>query len=120
MGRRTIRVINQTPSGKIFKCFKCDKIHIEFKNLYFTFSDEEYESFKEYFLNFNGEYWHNIRKNSACRRKIVIPVGHKNLTTLFHLEEIRELKSLFLNSNLRNKEPDLISFADIGINISMN
>lgn len=120
MEKSKIKIINQTQSGKIFKCRFCDKIHIEFKNLYFTFTKEEYNNFKNYFLDFDENYWESIRKNSTCKRKIMVPVGHKNISLLFNSEEIKEFKHLFSPDTFKKKNPDIISFANLEIKFSMN
>ncbi len=110
------KVLSQSVFGKIFICPSCNKIHVEFKNLYFSFTNTEYESFANYFINFDVQYWmeHSIHyKNNG---KILIPVGHKNIATLFTPSEIDELKSLFLAAS--PKKP-VSQYLDLGNGIQV-
>jgi len=74
-----------TKNGRVFKCKNCKAIHIEYKNLNFNFNKKQYDHFRNY-----------IAKNqtSLYRKKIVIPIGHKNFNVLLNKEELNELKDL--------------------------
>jgi hypothetical protein len=87
-------IINQTDNGKVFRCPSCNKIHIEYKNLEFLFDHTEYKFFCDYFKNLNGEYWENLNAESIYKRKIIIPIGHKNIRILLFSCELDELKCL--------------------------
>ena len=89
------KTINQTENGKIFRCPDCNKIHIEYKNLNFSLNDKEYESFVNYFKELDGQYWEKINSNVPYRRKIIVPIGHKNVNILLNNTELQELKKLF-------------------------
>ncbi|PCH71323.1 MAG: hypothetical protein COC06_01420 [Bacteroidales bacterium] len=91
-------VMNQTENGKIFRCSGCSKIHIEYKNLNFNFDDEEYKNFANYFMELDGPYWENVNIHVHFRKKIIVPVGHKNLNMLLDNSELQELKQLFSKS----------------------
>ncbi len=56
---RNIRpiIIQKTNNGKVFKCFKCNLIHVEFKNINLNFTDSQYKYFVEYIMKINGEEW---------------------------------------------------------------
>lgn len=94
---RNMKVLSQTENGRIFKCTSCNKIHIEYKNLEFLFDDDEYEFFREYFRELDGEYWENINSDSVYRRKIIVPVGHKNIRMLLFNNELEEIKILLFD-----------------------
>ena len=100
--------IYQTKNGRIFRCASCDKIHIEFNNINFNFNDKEFEHFANYFDDLDGEYWEIANFQVNYRRKIIIPVGHKNINFLLNKEELKELKSLLANANINNKPLKLI------------
>ncbi|TKG95741.1 hypothetical protein EYV94_05455 [Puteibacter caeruleilacunae] len=114
------KILNETKSGKLFRCLSCDKIHIEFQNLYFTFNNEEYKKFKEYFLELDGEYWEDVNKNVICRRRIMVPIGHQRLILLFNNEEIRELKKLFSYDLRFGNLLSMISYSSIDAKVSKN
>jgi hypothetical protein len=92
-------ILSETENGKIFKCDTCNKIHIEFKNFEFLFNQNEYKFFRKYFDEFDGEYWESINSNSVYERKIIVPIGHKNVRMLLSLTELEELKFLLLHRN---------------------
>ena len=89
------KVSNKTENGKVFKCSKCDAIHIEFNNLNFNFSEKQYKHFANYILKLDGNEWEYKNRNSHYRRKIIIPIGHKNVNILLNNAELQELKQLF-------------------------
>lgn len=89
------RIMNQTENGKVFRCSACNKIHIEYKNLNFNFNEEEYENFSSYFMELDGHYWESVNSQVSFRKKIIVPVGHKNLKVLLNNSELEELKILF-------------------------
>lgn len=105
------KILSKTPNGKIIKCSSCDKYHVEFSNLLFTFNKEEFLHFKDYFLNFDASYWEGMNTNLIYSRKITIPVGHKNITTLFNKLEIEELKQLFSPQKMRSNDNASINFS---------
>lgn len=96
-------IIQKTNNGKIFKCFKCNLIHIEFKNINFNFTDSQYKHFVEYIMKVNGKEWEYRNRDTSYSRKILIPIGYQNINILFNNEELIEFKCLLdmyqLNSN---------------------
>ncbi len=93
------KIIRKTQHGKIFKCDKCAKIHIEFNNLSFNFDNTEFKQFANYFKKLNGPYWEKQNKDTIYRRKIFVPIGHKNVTFLLNNEELQEFKLLLNGHN---------------------
>ena len=87
--------INKTQNGQVFKCDKCNLIHIEYKNLNFNFSVEQFDHFAEYLTKIDGKFWENKNKTSQFKRKIIIPIGHQSFRVLLSKEELDELKQLF-------------------------
>lgn len=101
-----MNIIRQSPSGRVFRCSSCTKIHIEFKNINLNFSASEYDHFRTYINELDTEYWSRANASSPYRRKIILPVGHRNVNLLFDLVEIEDLRYLLngsiLNSSIRN------------------
>jgi hypothetical protein len=113
-------MLSQTPNGMIFKCQTCDRLHIEYKNLNFNFTKKEFDFFRKYFLSLDAEYWENVNRQSFYKRKIMVPIGHKNFTALFSSEEISEIKILFGRSTHQQGENDFLNFDAIEGNLSLN
>ena len=88
-------LINKTINGQIFKCDSCEAIHIEYKNLSFNFSVQQFDNFADYLSKLDGKKWEEKNKNSSYKRKIIIPIGHKSFNVLLNNEELQELNSLF-------------------------
>jgi hypothetical protein len=105
-----IDIISETENGRVFKCADCSKIHIEFKNLSFNFNDKEYKYFTNYLRTLNGQYWEYININSGYRRKIFIPIGHKNFHFLLNNHELTEFQRLF--SKKEKKKPGVVSMSN--------
>lgn len=91
------KIFNETENGKVFKCSKCNAIHIEFNNLNFNFSEKQYKHFVDYILKLDADEWEYKNRNSHYRRKILIPIGHSNVNVLLNKKELQELKYLFSN-----------------------
>jgi hypothetical protein len=120
MRTKNIDIIRQSPNGKVFKCPSCDKLHIEYKNLSFAFSDNEFNDFRDYFLRLQPEKWEYLNKDSCMGRKIMIPIGHRNVTSIFHVHEIYELKSLLGGVKKRHHPFEFIKLAHVEAPLSLN
>ena len=77
-----IQLIGKSLNGKVFRCDKCNAIHIEFKTLGFNFSKKQFRSFVESILELNGAEWEKRNKDSYFSRKIMIPTGQNNINIL--------------------------------------
>ena len=66
-----MEILIETQNGKIFKCAKCDAIHVEYKNLNFNFKEEDFWKFAHYLQNLDGEEWTLRNKTSNFKRKIM-------------------------------------------------
>jgi hypothetical protein len=95
-----IKTLARSRSGKVFRCLSCRRIHVEFNNFYFTFTDEQFSKFRDYFLELDVAYLEGESIQSPCNRKIMIPFESCGFHALFHPEEIRELQ--FLLSGKQN------------------
>jgi hypothetical protein len=113
-------IISISTHGRIMKCISCNKYHIEFNNLLFSFSENEYNKFRNYFLEFDVDYWEDRNKDVVYQRKIIVPVGHKNISTLFNKEEIIELKQLFSNKKQMHQHVSRDLFSTLMLSICQN
>ncbi len=114
-----MEVLSRTKNGQVYICNRCNKIHIEYSNLNFNFSQKEFKEFADYIINLNGAYWEEKNKHTPFKRKIIIPIGHKNFNVLLTLTELNEMKSLFrfLGEIIKHSE---IRFKDIDYIIHKN
>ncbi|MBI9067382.1 MAG: hypothetical protein JEZ09_08830 [Salinivirgaceae bacterium] len=113
-------IINETKNGKVFICKSCKKIHVEFNNLNFNFTKEEFYHFSRYISQVNGEYWEKVNTDSTYRRKILIPLDHKNLNLLLNKEELEEMKILLKSAPLKQKQMKLLAYSMINFQTFYN
>lgn len=90
-----VHIINKTHYGLVFRCLRCSKIHVEFKNLNFNFSEREYNHFVAYINNLDGCFWEMQNATSVFARKIRIPLSDVNsFCFLLNTEELFQLREL--------------------------
>lgn len=114
------RTIKCTENGKTFRCSTCNKIHIQFKNLNFTFSDKEYKSFVDYISNLYHEYWEYKTQEPNHKRKIVLHIGHRNVNILLNYNELQELNQLFNNTYQGADQNTVFGIKDMDITLFLN
>ena len=88
-----VHIIKETKQGKVFKCSSCNKIHIEFGNLNFNFSEYQYKIFSEYISNLDGDFYEKHNARSFLTRKIRIPLGSSGFCFLLSGDELKQLKN---------------------------
>lgn len=93
------KILSHTLNGRVFRCAKCNKTHIEFKNLNFNFNHQEYRSFVDYILMLDGPLSEYKNRNASYTRKIVLDIGHRNFNMLLNIDELNELKRLLKGEN---------------------
>ncbi len=120
MHQCSTQILSKTLNGKIFICKTCDKIHIEFNNLNFVFAPEEFKFFRNYFKNLNEHHWKKVNEKSQYDRKIMIPIGHRNFTMLFHVEEIQEMRQLLGNYDKKTSSQQLLQFKSLSTVFELN
>ncbi|RKD91840.1 DUF6686 family protein [Mangrovibacterium diazotrophicum] len=113
-------IINQTINGRIYKCSECNKIHVDYKNLNFSFNQKEYNNFQTYIQNLDGKYWVKKNEDHSGERKILIPINHPNLIMSFSLEELYELKELLVANLFPPQKLRLIKPRTVELHISKN
>ncbi|MCT4613344.1 MAG: hypothetical protein N4A49_00550 [Marinifilaceae bacterium] len=89
-----MKILSQTKKGKVFNCSKCDALHVEYLNLNFNLTAEEYFDFAKYIDDIDGKKWEKTNGKSCFKRKIIIPIGNKKFNLLLNNEELIELKCL--------------------------
>lgn len=95
----SLKIYSQTQNGRIFKCPNCTMIHFEFQNLNFNFNSiKEMEYTANYFFRLEAKLWETKNSGSFFRRKIFVPIGHKNFHILLNSQEALEIKKLFFIS----------------------
>lgn len=90
-----IKLLARVKSGALSKCFKCNTYYLQFNNLYFTFSQHEFNAFKEYLLNIEFENQSQLNCSTNHIRKIAIQSRYQNLLLIFSQQELKELLLLF-------------------------
>lgn len=77
-------------------------------------------SLETIFLKLDAAKWEHVNRNTIYKRKVMVPIGHRNFTAMFNAYEISEFKSLFNNISKRNNEFELIKFRKIEAQLSVN
>ncbi len=91
----SVKTLSKTKSGELYLCEHCESYHLEFNNIYFEFTEEQFYQFKSYVLAIEVEYWEHKYACGRVKRKVPIPTMHPNLVLMFNRHEIFELIDLF-------------------------
>ena len=51
-----IKTLSKTSQGELSLCKNCKHFHLEFNNIYFEFTVNEFKQFKQFILNFEGNF----------------------------------------------------------------
>jgi|TARA_B100000809_G_scaffold266618_1_gene330297 hypothetical protein len=92
---KKIKTLSKTKSGELYLCDQCEVFHLEFNNIYFEFTEEQFLYFKNYLLCIEVEYWEHKYACGRVKKKIPIPTTQANLVLMFNRQEIFELIDLF-------------------------
>ena len=114
------KVINQTANGCVFICPSCDKVHVEFQNFLFLFDEKEYNNFCSCFLRMDGEYYEHANARMNSKRKIIVPIGHRNASMVLNSKELGELQTLLSGKCHNLCEAFFLSTREIGIPMGSN
>lgn len=90
-----MKILKTTTNGKIFTCGKCNAIHIEYKNINFNLSKDQFLEYAKYLNKLNGSEWEEANQSSPLTRKIIIPTQDTHISLLLNNQELNELKKLF-------------------------
>jgi len=114
------RVISQTTNGRVFICPNCEKIHIEFNNFLFSFNNDEFGYFKSCFERIDACYYEKMNTNIAYKRKIIVPIGHRNVSMMLNKKELKELQVLLTKRAEPKGQSFFLSTQEIGIAMGAN
>lgn len=64
-------ILSKTKNGQVYICNKCSKIHIEYGNLNFNFTKQEFDDFADYILTLDGAYWEEKIKRHPFPEKLL-------------------------------------------------
>lgn len=112
--------ISKSQNGQIFKCDKCNLIHIEYKNLNFNFTLKQFNDFANYLAKIYGVKWEEKNKNTRFRRKIVIPIGHQSFRVLLTNDELEELKKLFIIKSKKTEISQNLNILNMNFTLTLN
>lgn len=87
-------ILKQTSNGFISFCTKCNAYHLEFGNLFFKFTEDEFQHFCRYISSIDGEYYQNQNRELRNARKIFLRMPVQGFFCTLHPEELAELKRL--------------------------
>ncbi len=117
---KMVDIIKKTKNGKVFTCSACNKVHVEFNNLCFNFSRKEYERFRDYFVDLDGDFWECENSESVLNRKIIIPTGHNSMNFIVNITELNELKVLLSNERNFKANLKMVTLSELCQNVSVN
>ncbi len=112
------KIINQSPNGRVFICSQCDKVHIEFNNFLFSFNQDEYRYFTSCITRIDGCYYERVNSGRQSKRKIIVPIGHRNASMMLNREELKELQKLLSGRPLSGFQ--MITSKQIGVKLTSN
>lgn len=90
-----ITILNMTTNGIISKKQYFDEYHIVYKNLNFTLTLKDYQTFVNYILDLKDVFDDHKTKKSYGSQEMEIPTGNNSLKLTLTYNELRELKDLF-------------------------
>lgn len=111
-----LKIINRTSNGLLLFCPKNDLYQLSFNNLTFNLNSLEMDTFLNYLIKVDCDYWENEYRNSIYEKKIPIPTLQYNFIIMLNRKELDELCRLI---DL-NKEYTLLKFTEIDYNLFYN
>jgi len=120
MDSSSLNIINQTNNGKVFLCDTCNAIHIEYKNLNFNFTSEQFKNFVNYMSRLNWAEREPKNRDSYYDRKILIPMGHDSFNVMLNNSELEEIKNLLHIKMPERKDFQIMKAGTIEFTAFMN
>ena len=114
-----IKTLSKTSQGELSLCKHCKHFHLEFNNIYFEFTVNEFKQFKQYVLNLEPEFWECKYAEANISKKIPVPTLQDNLILMFNRQEFLQLKVL-VNKPILNIYKKSISVNDIDYTLILN
>lgn len=89
-----MNIINQTKNGRVYICNQCQKVHLEFQNVGFKFSQNHWNEFVKYISEIDGEDIENRNRFLDDEKKIHIPIMNDGFKLRLDQKDLSELKYL--------------------------
>lgn len=96
---KNIKVISEVKKGQLFVNETCNLYYLNYNNLLFELTPQEFDALRNYVCNIEMDYWEHKYSGSNLSRKIPIPSTQQNLYLMFNRKEIEDLKSLLMDPN---------------------
>ncbi|WP_395056074.1 DUF6686 family protein [Flavobacterium sp.] len=110
------KFLNTSLNGNLIKCSHSENFQLSYKNLTFSLTPFELESFKTYLSKIDATYWEKEYENSIYEKKIPISTLQSNLIILIDRYELFELISLM---NYKEKK-EFLTFNQVNYHINYN
>ncbi len=94
-----MKLVNKTPNGQIAFCPDREVFHLEFGNMFMTFTPRELQSFQQYVCNVDCQYYLHRNKDTFNNRKLLLEVGCNRVKFCLYVNEFFELKDLLSGEN---------------------
>ncbi len=114
-----VKSISKTSQGELSLCKNCKHFHLEFNNIYFEFTVNEFKQFKQYILNLEADFWECKYASAGITKKIPIPTLQDNLVLMFNRQEVNQLKTL-VKQPVINVYDKLITVDDVDYTLILN
>ena len=108
--------LNTSLNGNLIQCTGSENFQLSYKNLTFSLTPLELESFKTYLSKIDASYWEKEYENSIYEKKIPIPTLQSNLIILIDRYELCELIILM---NYKEKK-EFLTFNQVNYYINYN
>ena len=86
--------IYSTGNGQVIRKIPENEILVEFGNISWRLTMFQFRLMQDFINKIDGKYFIEINKDSYYKRKIRIPIKNTNLSILFNLEELEDLRAL--------------------------
>jgi len=101
------KIVSRTQNGILVKT-NCGIYQLSYKNLNFNLTKTEFDSFLNYLIKIDCNYWEKEYENSIYEKKIPIPTLQSNFMILLDKTELFELVTLMKVST----EEEFLKFKD--------
>ncbi|MFV0471251.1 MAG: DUF6686 family protein [Paludibacteraceae bacterium] len=112
-----MKLINSTPNGQIFICTCRNRVHLEFGNIFFNLSVNEFKKYREYVNSIDYKFYIDKNKNAQNRRKLLLHTGQQGSYMALNVAEFLELKGL-ISLKQRTGKIEISTFALENINLN--
>ena len=112
------KIISSVKNGELSICKGCKNYALTYNNIFFQFTGEQLQKFKNYVSQIDVDYWLDHNGCSTQKRKVPIPTSHENLILIFDVYEIKELRILLGID--KNNPMKIVEPADIDYPLILN